>query len=54
MVASGGDRGKLGVGRLILSKTDVFLYIDKVLLIYYCECGCFPREVIHVRDLRCE
>ena len=30
MVASGGDRGKLGVGHLILSKADVFLYIDKV------------------------
>ena len=39
--ASSGDRGKLGVGRLILSKTDVLLYIDKVLLMY-CECGCSP------------
>ena len=39
--ASSGDRGKLGVGRLILSKTDMLLYIDKVLLMY-CECACSP------------
>ena len=39
--ASSGDRGKRGVGRLILRKTDVLLYLDKVLLMY-CGCGCSP------------
>ena len=39
--ASSGDRGKLGVGRLILRKTDVFIDIEKLLLMY-CECGCSP------------
>ena len=43
--ASSGDRGKRGVGHLILSKTDVLLHIDKVLLMY-CECGCSPRGSI--------
>ena len=39
--ASSGDRRKPGVRRLIVSKTDVFINIDKVLLMY-CECGCSP------------
>ena len=53
MVASGGDRGKLGVGRLILSKTDVFLYIDKVLSYSIMNVG-VSRGSDNVRDLRCE
>ena len=54
MVASGGDMGKRGVGHLILSKTDVFLYIDKVLCYSIVNVGVRPGEVINVRDLRCE